>query len=349
MARSTFKKVITSPELIEKINPVNKKLVRRFLKNFDTRRSDASTKVYTSNFNIFFCWNVIYNDNKSFLDIKKSEMMDFFDFTLTDLKWGSARYSNEWSSLNQLALFIENILDDDYPDYKNVVKKIEKVPKNPVREKTILKDIQVENLLEHLATDLPNGQEACLFALAIYSGARISELFRFDIDIVDENNVEYDGLFIETSKRIKTKGQGKTGELKHKYILKEPFLPHYNRWLKEREEIMKKNNQSHNKLFIKPDGTPATVSTARSWIKKWEKYLVLEEPSNVDHKEVNIYMHCLRHYLCSKLTRIGLEAELIIDIFGWKSAEMYSIYNDNTSKDQKWKGLEKLKLTIESN
>ena len=85
MARKTFRKVITSPELIEQINPLNQKLVTRYLKNFDTKRADSSVKVYKSNFNIFFCWNILENDNKFFVDIRKSEMMDFFDYCVTEL------------------------------------------------------------------------------------------------------------------------------------------------------------------------------------------------------------------------------------------------------------------------
>lgn len=54
MARKTFKKIITSEELISQINPENKKLADRFLKNFATKRSETSVKVYKSNFNIFF-------------------------------------------------------------------------------------------------------------------------------------------------------------------------------------------------------------------------------------------------------------------------------------------------------
>ena len=88
--RETYRKVITSPELIEQINPKNKQLLDRFLKNFATKRSPNSVVSYRSNFNIFFCWNLLYNDNEEFVKIKKYEMLDFFDFCCTELKWGAA-------------------------------------------------------------------------------------------------------------------------------------------------------------------------------------------------------------------------------------------------------------------
>lgn len=345
MARKTFKKVITSEELIEQINPQNKRLVDRFLRNFATKRSEASVKIYQSNFNIFFCWNLQNNENKFFTDIRKTEMMDFFDYGSSELKWSPNRYANVWSSLNSLSTFIENVLDDDYPDFRNQVKKIEKQPKANVRKKTILTDDQIQNLLNYLSEK--NSQQACLLALACYSGARISELFRFTTDLIDLNNLAYEDLFIETSEEIKTKGRGKLGKGLYKYILKAPFEPYYLKWLDERETVMKELGVSHNHLFIKRNGSPATPDTARVWIKSWEKYLTNEEPSNVNHNPVDLYAHAFRHYLCTYLAKIGLEQELVVEIFGWSSSEMFNIYNDMTAKDKKWKGLEKLKRAIE--
>lgn len=345
LARKTYKKVITSDELIGQINPVNVKLINRFLKNFNTKRSDASVRVYKSNFNIFFCWNVVYNDNISFIDIKKSQLLDFFDFAVSELKWSPNRYAQMWSSLSSLSNFIENILDDEYPNFRNIVKKIEKLPKNMVREKTVLTEEQINNLMKWLESK-ELYQEACLLALAISSGARISELFRFDIDILDENNLAFDDLFLETKREIKTKGAGKQGAMKYKYIIKDIFIPRYNNWLKEREKILQEKGLQHNSLFIKRDGTPAGAETARSWMRKWENYLTNEEPSNVEHKEVHFYPHCLRHYIVTHLSRIGLESDFIIAVMGWKSADMYAIYNDMTAKEKNWKTLGKLKESL---
>lgn len=342
MARKTFRKVITSPEVIEQIDKKNQKLVDRFIKNFNTKRSDKSVVVYKSNFNIFFCWNVLENDNKFFVDIRKSDFMDFFDYAVTELKWSPNRYAQMWSSLNSLSNFIENILDDDYPDFRNQVKKIEKLPKNLVREKTVLSEDQVNNLMEYLLQS-EYYQEACFLALAISSGARISELFRFTTDLIDEKNTAFDNLFLETKKEIKTKGFGKQGAMKYKYIIKDIFLPRYRDWLPVREKIMKENNKEHEYIFIKANGDPADRNTSDTWIRRWEKYLTNQEPSNVEQKEIHMYPHCLRHYIVTNLTRLGLESDFIISIMGWKSMEMFNVYNDLTVKDKQWKSLSKLK------
>ena len=83
--RKTYRKVITSPELIEKINPQNKKLMERFLKNFATKRSPKSVTVYRSNLNIFMCYNIMFNDNMPFVELKKRDLMEFFDYCVSVL------------------------------------------------------------------------------------------------------------------------------------------------------------------------------------------------------------------------------------------------------------------------
>lgn len=348
MGRATYRNKITSDELIEKINPKNKKLVDRFIKNFNTKRSDSSVNIYRSNFNIFFCWNLTYNFNKPFYDIRKSEFMDFFDFAVDEMKWSPNRYANMWSSLNTLSVFIENILDDEYPDFKNNIKKIEKLPKTTVREKTILTDAQIQSLLSHLI-EFDEYQQAFFVALAAYSGARVSELFRFNTKNLNIMNVVYDGLFIETTEEIKTKGKGKQGKLIYKYILKAPFERYYNLWIIEREKIMLKNRKKHSHLFIDKDGSELNKDSIRGWIREWEKYLTNDRKTNPELEQVNLYAHAFRHYLCTYLAKIGLEQELIVELYGWASSEMFKIYNDMTAKDREWKSLEKLKTAVENN
>lgn len=337
MARKTFRKTIVTEELLEKINPKNKKLVKRFLKEKNTRCSEKTIINYTSDLNIFFCWNVLENENKFFVDLKKLDLADFFAYAVDELKWGSARFSRMRSALSSLSEFIERFYDEDYPNFKNIVlKAIELMPKAARRRKTVLSEEQVDKLLNHLV-EINRPQEACLLALAICSGARKSELLRFDLNLIDENNTAFDDLFIETKEKIKTKGFTKEGKLLYKYIIKDLFLPYYKKWLVVRKEIMEKHHvEEHNKLFIKSTGEPAKVSTIDSWIKKWSEFL-----------GEDVYMHSLRHYTCTYLSKIGLESELVIEIFGWSSSDMYKIYNDLSAKDKKWKGTNKLKEHLE--
>lgn len=333
--RETYRKVITSPELIEQINPENKKLVDRFLKNFATKRSPNSVVNYRSNYNIFFTWNLLYNDNILFVDIKKFELLDFFDFCCTELKWGSARYAQMHSSLSSLSTFIENYYDDTYPNFRNLVSKIEKLPKESVRKKSIFTQEELNSLMNCLGEE-DRIQEQCLLALMMSSGSRASELARFTVDIIDENNTAFEDLFLETTNEIRVKGRGVNGKSLVRYILKSTFLPYYKKWLPVREKIMKENNQTHNYIFITNNGEPAKVSTFRTWIEKWNNYV--DKP---------FYMHSIRHYYCTSLLSIGLEQDLVQSIIGWTSLDMVNIYNDMSAKDRKWKGLDKLKIALE--
>lgn len=337
MGRTTFKKTITSPELIEQINPQNQKLVDRFLKNFRTKRSSKSADSYESNYNIFFCWNLLYNNNKSFIDIKKLEMMDFFDFAVTELKWSPNRYAQVWSSLSVFSDFIENVLDELYPNFRNIVKKIDKPCKEPVRKKSIFTQNELDDLMNWL-DEKELWQEKCLLSLMMSSGSRISELNRFNVDIIDLNNTAFDGLFLETTEEMQVKGRGVSGKKILRYIIKDMFVPHYLKWLPIREEIMKANNQEHNCLFIKRDGTPAQVTTLRSWMEKWDEFL--NKP---------FYAHSLRHYWCTTCISMGLDKALVQELQNWQSDSMIRIYDDATAKDKKWKGLDSFKANLVGN
>ena len=332
MPRKTFSKKITSPELIAKINPENVKLAKRFLKEKSTRTSDKTIGIYESNLNIFFVWNLLYNDNKPFTEIKKLEFSDFFSFVVDEMKIGASRQNNLRSVLSSMSIFIERFLDEDYPNFRNVILRIvESAPKDLRREKTILTDEQVESLLEHLSNT--DAQKACWLALAITSGARFSELLRFDLDIIDINHTAFGDIFIETKKQIKTKGRGKGGKLLYKYILRDKFLPYYNAWMEKRTEILKAKGLEHVSMFIKIDGTPATESTVRNWIAEFEEFL-----------GVPFYAHALRHYLTTLLSKKNIPHPLIKEIFGWESLEMVSLYDDASARDKTWKELENFKM-----
>lgn len=337
--RKTFRKVITSPELIEQINPKNKMLADRFLKNFATKRSPNSVVSYRSNLNIFFCWNVEHNDNKFFIDIRKIELMDFFDFCVTELKWSPNRYAQMHSCLSSFSAWIENYFDDDYPLFRNLLSKIEKPVKENVREKTVLQKEDIDKLFEYFDENYMI-QDACLLALAISCGARISELSSFTTDLIDEDNVVFDGLFLETTKKIKTKGRGVNGKMLTKYILKDMFLPYYKKWLEVRKEIMKENNKDHDFIFVTKEGNPANADRLRDWMSKWSD--VVGQPC---------YPHNFRHYHISFLKKLELEDDFIVYLTGWSEStghSMVAVYNDLTAKDRKWKNLDKLKAALEA-
>lgn len=338
--RKTFRKVITSPELTAQINKDNIKLMERFLKNFATKRSPKSVTVYRSNLIIFLTWNLLYNENKLFTDIRKIEYADFFDFCVSELRWNANRYHQCHSSLSSFSAWIENYFDEDYPQFRNLLPKIEKPSKEAIREKTILKEEDINKIFSILEEE-NRTQEQCLLALAISCGARVSELAQFTLSLIDEENTVFDGLFLETTEKIRTKGSGVQGKMLKKYILKDMFLPYYHKWLAERDEIIKKTNQDHDFIFITKDGNPANADRLRDWISTWGD--IIEQP---------IYPHSLRHYQISLLKRLEIDDDLIVYLTGWAEGTghtMISIYNDNELTDTQFACLDNLKKFLNNN
>jgi len=332
MPRQTFRNKITSDELTKQINPENITLMKRFLKEKSTRASDKTIVVYESNLTMFFTWNLLHNENKFFIDIKKLEFADFFSFAVDELKVGSSKLNNMRSTLSSMSNFIEKFFDEQYPTFRNVILTIiDSSPKEERREKTILTDEQIESLLEYLKEE--DSQKACWLALAVTSGARFSELLNFEVDLIDEERMAFGDLFLETTRQIKTKGRGKAGKLLYKYILRDKFLPYYRIWIEERKAILEKKEIEHNYLFIRPDGNQASVSTIKKWVEEFEGYL-----------KVPFYSHAIRHYLTTLLSKKNIPHILIQEIMGWSTLEMVQLYDDQTARDREYKELENLKL-----
>lgn len=333
--RKTYRRKITTPETLEKINPFNKKIVDRFLKNCSAKKSPGTVNGYRSDFNIFFSWNYLFNGNKKFIDIKKLDMQDFFDYGILELQWKSNRYARMYSSLSELSKYFEKFYSDDYPSFRNLLIYVDKLPKNNSRKKSVFSKQELDHLMACLG-DIGKPQEQCLLALIMSSGARVSELVRFTTDMIDNGELVFDGLFIETGDEIKVKGRGIDGKYIKKYIIKDLFMCWYDKWSAIRKEFLKSKNQNHNYLFVKRDGTPAEVDTVRSWMKKWDNFLTS-----------HWYPHSGRHFWTSYLSKVGLEKDLIQYLQGWSSSELVDIYNDTTAVDREWKGLSKLKNAIE--
>ena len=149
--RGTVYNPLVTDELLAQVNPENMQLKKDFLaylRSID--RAKTTLDSYDHDLDYFFCWNVLYNGNKFFVDMNKREFARFQDFGLNENGWSSARVRRVKSTLSSLSNYIYNICDDLYESYKPVVRRIESPVNEPVREKTVLSDEQVNELLEKL-------------------------------------------------------------------------------------------------------------------------------------------------------------------------------------------------------
>lgn len=313
MSRKTKMNSITSSELILKISPDNIRIKQDYISYLkSTQKSKGTIYCYENDLDIFFVWNLQYNNNKPFVNIAKRDIVSFQNWLINTNNNSPARVRRIKATLSSLSNFIESICDDEYPNFKNIVHKVESPVAQTTREKTILKDEQLDRLLEHLVCK-KKYDKACMLALAMCSGRRKAELVRFKVSYFDDSNIIYGSLY-KTPETVKTKGRG-NGKYIHCYTLKHKFEPYLKLWLSERERLgidsewlfpQKDNNKEH----LKPE-------TLNSWANTFSKYL-----------GVDFYWHCLRHYFTTHLVRMGLPDGVIQDIIGWTSADMLRIYTD---------------------
>lgn len=320
MGRKTKQNHITTPELIAQINPENVRLVKDYLTYLRSmNRSDTTIEAYKSDLDIFFVWVLLNANNKFFIDITKRDLVSYQNWLINENENSPARVRRLKAVISSLSNYIENILDDEYPNYRSIVKKIENPVNTPVRAKTVLDESDCNNLLNKLV-EKKEYQKACMFALAMASGRRKSELVRFKVSYFDESNIVYGSLY-RTPEKVKSKGRGKQGKLLHFYVLVKQFKPYFDLWMQERERL---GIQSE---WLFPDLDDATqhlsAQTLNSWAKTFSAIL-----------GVDFYWHSMRHYFATALAKAGIPDDVIQGIVGWESADMCKVYKDIDVSDE---------------
>lgn len=232
MARKTKMNNLTSPELLAQVNPENLKLKKEFLRYLKAmKRSQGTIDGYSHDLDTFFVFLLQECNNKSILQCTIRDYVNFQGHLLDDNENSPARIRRVKASISSFSNAIELLYADEYPMFRNLIKKVESPANVPVREKTILGQEQIEELLRVL-TDRGEYEKACCFALAAYSGRRKAELFRFKVSDFSPENVIYGTLY--RSAPINTKGRS-GGKKIPCYTLKKQFQPYLDNWIEERQ------------------------------------------------------------------------------------------------------------------
>ena len=239
-------------------------------------------------------------------------MVAFQNYLINVNKNSSARVRRIKATLSSLSNYIENVCDDEYPNFRNIIHKIESPPQNPVREKTVWEESELNDLLDKL-TELGKYGMACFVALAMFSGRRKAELCRFRVSDFSDDKLVCDGALYKSSP-ILSKGRG-GGKSINCYTLAKKFKPYLDRWLKYREE----NGIESEWLFPRFDDPKEQIrkSNGDSWA------LTLQRLTGR-----NFYFHSLRHYFTTELSRAGIPDSVIQSIMAWESADMVNVYKD---------------------
>lgn len=291
-------------------NPDNVSLLEEFVIYLQSiGRSKGTIDGYINDIEMFFVYNLEKNKNKRFVDLTKKDVMFYQNYCMNVLKVSSSRYRRMRSAISSLSNYIENILDDEYPEFRNIVNRIEAPVKNAVREKSVFEDDEIQNLLNHLVEN-KEYMKACVLALAWASGARKTELLRFKVSYFDDKNIMY-GMY-KTPEKIITKGRG--GKLLVKYTLINKFKPYFDLWMNERKEL----GLEHEHLFVhkRMDKiVPITKSALNAWTIQFSEFL--GKP---------FYWHSMRHLWCTALVKANVPSSVIKSIGGWESTVNHAAY-----------------------
>lgn len=319
MGRKTKMNSITSPELLARVNNENLRLAEDFYNYLrSVKRSENTISGYESDLNIYWVWNLLHNNNKRFVDVKKRDIVAYQGWLLNENENSPARVRRLRATLSSLSNYIEAVLDDEYPDFRNIIGKIEAPVNEPVREKTILSDEQCRKLLD---TFCERGQyrNACIVALAMCSGRRKAELVRFKVNYFTEENVVFGSLY-KTPEKIRTKGRG-DGKMLTCYTLKKEFKPYFDLWMEQR----KKDGVESEWLFPSVDNPneQMNANTINSIMDSCSRIL-----------GVPVYAHAFRHYFTTHLVKAGIPEVVVTEILGWADVSMCSVYVDLDADEQ---------------
>lgn len=321
MSRKTIINSITSPELIAQINPDNARLKDDFLEYLKSvQRSPGTIAGYRNDLEIFFVWVLQNAKNKFFVDVSKRDLVAFQNWMINENKNSPSRVRRIKAAISSLSNFVENILDDEpeFRGFRSIVRKIENPALQPVREKTVWEDDELEELLDKLI-EKQAYDRACYLALAMYSGRRKSELCRFRVSDFDDDKLVCDGALYKSSP-IKTKGRS-GGKFIPCYTLAKKFKPYLQMWLDERKRIGLESEWLFP-LKVNP-AEHIGIATANSWANAFTRL------SGRD-----FYAHSIRHYFTTSLARAGIPDGVIQSIVAWESSDMVRLYTDIEADEQ---------------
>lgn len=322
MARKTRMNNLTSPELLAQVNPDNMRLKNDFLDYLrSVQRSPGTISGYSNDLDIFFVWVLQNAKNKPFVNITKRDIVAYQGWLINSNENSSSRVRRLKAAISSLSNYCENILSDDEPEFQNfrsIVRKIENPALQPVREKTIWEDAELEDLLNQLV-ERKAFDKACYLALAMYSGRRKSELCRFRVSDFDDSRLVCGGALYKSAP-IKTKGKS-GGKYIPCYTLAKKFKPYLKMWMDERARLGIESQW----LFPAKDNPSEQIgiSTVNSWAETFTRL------SGRD-----FYAHSLRHYFTTSLARAGIPDGVIQSIVAWESSDMVRLYTDIDADEQ---------------
>lgn len=311
---------LTSPEQLEKVNPENIRLMNDFLAYLSSiDRSPKTIEQYEADLKIFWVYLLEKCDNVGFTALRKRDLVAFQNHAIKTLQWSPNRIRRVKAVLSSLSNYIENMLDEEpeYEGYRSIVRKIESPANEPVRDKTVLTDEQIDLLLNTLK-ERGEYEKMVSVAIVCFSGMRKAELLQMKMEYFEPDHLVY-GCLYRTDK-VRAKGRGVRGKQIYKYIMNK-IDPYMQLWREQRQELGIESEW----VFVKKD------YETKEWIRRNNVSHWTEEFSEI--LNCPFYYHSCRHKLCTDLVSANIPAEVIREFFQWESVDMITVYNDSSAVD----------------
>lgn len=291
-----------TPEKIEKINPKNQELIRKYFVFKNMNLSDTSKSSYQSDFNQWLIYIMENYNNKYLLEIETDDAVDmiedFIAFCTSILKNNERRIQRRMSSISSFYLYLrkkrkikENPIDFlDRP-------RVGKGEKLQIKQTFLTKE-QVEEIRKGLKK-ISDLQLELFFEFGISTLARVNAIA----------NVKLEQINFKTNRidRVKEK-EGYEVTL----FPSERCMSLIEQWI----DYRKKNNIECEYLFItkyKGQWQGVKKSTLQtSWIKKIGKIIGIEE----------FHVHDLRHSGSNLYFHSGMSLESVSKILNHKGTQV---------------------------
>ena len=308
-----------TPDRVEKINPKNLDLWRKYL-NGKRTLSEATKNSYESDMNQFFVYVLLNYDNKYLFDFDTEDMADLLDdyiaMCTSVFENNEKRIARRISSISSMYIYY---------------KKKRKIKENPVellerpdcKGSGVLKQVflnkeQVETIREELVK-MDNTQLSLFFELGLYTMARVNALSSIKISQINLDKNRIEGIVEKEGYIVTLLFDNRCKEL----IVK---------WIDER----KQNGINSDLLFItKHDGkyNNAKGSMQNTWIKKIGKII------NED-----LHVHSLRKSGSNLRYQAGMPLEQVSKALNHKGTQVTQDHYLQTNFDKLQEELEKFSI-----
>lgn len=226
-------------------------------------KSDNTISKYKSDIKQFCDHAVIHNLN-DLINLNKEKFNKYLKYA-KDQQWSNTTLNSKVQSIKQLYRYLN--IDN------HCIKSIDRLP-NDTKETRALTEDECNKILQHIKKSTYIKRNYVLFVFILDTGLRKFEYRKLRLSDIKENN----RIYVEGKKRKKVT----IFVTQHTMDLLKGYIN------TERKEIMQKNNESHDYVFVSKTGKQMDNTSFLRSIKEYARQVGIE-----DYKDVTV--HGVRH------------------------------------------------------